>query len=87
MADSLLNAPTLSGASPSRIAQQIENKLDHMVHGLDALMLMSVSEHLEPKAQAALSFVYDGLDRLWAETSELVGELRAALDDAKGAAP
>lgn len=86
MADSLPTAPTLSGASPSRIAVELENKLDHMVHGLDALMLLSVSDHLDPRTQTALNFLHDGLDRLWTEASELIGVLRGALDAEKDGA-
>lgn len=66
-------------AAPGQTAAQLINKLDEMVQGLDALMLMSVSEHLDPKTQTALSFLHAGLDRLWDETADLAHDLLATL--------
>jgi hypothetical protein len=66
-------------ADPAQTVVQLINKLDHLVHGLDALLLMSVSEHLDPHAQTALSFLHEGMDRLWAETADLAHELLLAL--------
>lgn len=66
-------------ADPAKTAVELINKLDHLVHGLDALLVMSVSEHLDPKTQTALNFLHAGLDGLWAEAADLAHDLLLAL--------
>ena len=66
-------------AEPAQTAVELINKLDALARGLDALLVLSVSEHLDPKASGALDFVHAGLDDLWGEAADLAHELLAAL--------
>ncbi len=82
MNEALLKMPGAASAAqadPLKTVVQLINKLDHLVQGLDALLLMSVSEHLDPHTQTALNFLHEGMDRLWSETADLAHELLLAL--------
>lgn len=72
-------AASRAQADPGTTAVELINKLDHLAHGLDALLMLSVSEHLDCKAQAALEFLHSSLDRLWDEITDLAHDLLATL--------
>ncbi|MFM2149836.1 MAG: hypothetical protein RLZZ187_2142 [Pseudomonadota bacterium] len=82
MNEALETMPGVASRAQADAAQtvvELINRLDQLARGLDALLVLSVSEHLDPKASGALDFVHAGLDDLWGEAADLAHELLAAL--------
>lgn len=82
MDEATVTMPGVASRAQADLAQtavELINKLDHLARGLDALLVLSVSEHLDPKASGALDFVHAGLADLWGEAADLAHELLAAL--------